>query len=107
MTDSNTASFTSNTSTEPSGSGSSRSNSFRQTSGGPSTAPVFGSPTSTIRSNPRQSMGTIPLRMPSRTLPNFESLIPKRRLIIRADPTLVSCFDPSDKKLYDLWAPKS
>ncbi|KAL5508414.1 hypothetical protein ACEPAH_6033 [Sanghuangporus vaninii] len=105
MTDSNTASFTSNTSTEPSGSGSSRSDSFRQTSG-PSTAPVFGSPTSTIKSNPPQSMGTIPLRMPSRTLPNFESLVPKRRLIIRADPTLASCFDPSDKELYDLWAPK-
>ncbi|KAL5527226.1 hypothetical protein ACEPAG_6017 [Sanghuangporus baumii] len=103
MTDSNTASFTSNTSTEP---GASRSDSFRQTSGGPSTAPVFGSPTSTIRSNPRQSMSTIPLRMPSRTLPNFESLVPKRRLIIRADPTLVSCFDPADKELYDLWAPK-
>ncbi|KAL5530566.1 hypothetical protein ACEPAF_6824 [Sanghuangporus sanghuang] len=73
---------------------------------GPRTAPVFGSPTSTIKSNPPQSMGTIPLRMPSRTLPNFQSLVPKRRLIIRTDPTLATCFDPSDKELYELWAPK-
>ncbi|OBZ70400.1 hypothetical protein A0H81_10004 [Grifola frondosa] len=32
---------------------------------------------------------------------------PTRRVIIRADPSLVSCFDPSDKELYDLWAPKN
>ncbi|CAL1700727.1 unnamed protein product [Somion occarium] len=31
---------------------------------------------------------------------------PARRIMIRADPTLVTCFDPADKELYDLWAPK-
>ena len=30
----------------------------------------------------------------------------KRGIKIRADPALVTCFDPSDKELYDLWAPK-
>ncbi|GJE84224.1 hypothetical protein PsYK624_003000 [Phanerochaete sordida] len=29
-----------------------------------------------------------------------------RKAIIRADPALVTCFDPADKELYDLWAPK-
>ncbi|KAI0053562.1 hypothetical protein FA95DRAFT_1600710 [Auriscalpium vulgare] len=27
--------------------------------------------------------------------------------IIRADPALVSCFDPADKELYDLWVSKA
>ena len=31
---------------------------------------------------------------------------PPRQLVIRADPALATCFDPADKELYDLWAPK-
>ncbi|KAI0375619.1 hypothetical protein BV20DRAFT_933053 [Pilatotrama ljubarskyi] len=31
---------------------------------------------------------------------------PSRKVIIRADPALVTCFDPADKELYDLWAPR-
>ncbi|KAK7695866.1 hypothetical protein QCA50_000504 [Cerrena zonata] len=31
---------------------------------------------------------------------------PGRGIRIRADPALVTCFDSSDKELYDLWAPK-
>ncbi|GBE79723.1 hypothetical protein BKA93DRAFT_758452 [Sparassis latifolia] len=31
---------------------------------------------------------------------------PTRKITIRADPSLVTCFDPSDKQVYDLWAPK-
>ena len=31
---------------------------------------------------------------------------PPRQLVIRSDPALVTCFDPADKELYDLWAPK-
>ncbi|KAI6162996.1 hypothetical protein EDD17DRAFT_1570628 [Pisolithus thermaeus] len=30
-----------------------------------------------------------------------------RKIVIRADPTLVTLFDPADKQLYDLWAPKN
>lgn len=31
---------------------------------------------------------------------------PGRKIIIRSDPSLVSCFDPADKELYELWVPK-
>lgn len=31
---------------------------------------------------------------------------PARRPLLRTDPTLLTCFDPADKELYDLWAPK-
>ncbi|KAI6003843.1 hypothetical protein EDD15DRAFT_2360114 [Pisolithus albus] len=30
-----------------------------------------------------------------------------RKIVIRADSTLVTSFDPADKQLYDLWAPKN
>ena len=26
---------------------------------------------------------------------------------IRSDPSLLTCFDPADKELYDLWVPKT
>ncbi|TFK23254.1 hypothetical protein FA15DRAFT_705614 [Coprinopsis marcescibilis] len=29
-----------------------------------------------------------------------------RQFDIRADASLMTCFDPADKELYDLWAPK-
>ncbi|KAJ3874700.1 hypothetical protein F5051DRAFT_416112 [Lentinula edodes] len=29
-----------------------------------------------------------------------------RKPIIRADPSMLTCFDPADRELYDLWAPK-
>ncbi|KAI0763253.1 hypothetical protein BC629DRAFT_978688 [Irpex lacteus] len=31
---------------------------------------------------------------------------PVRKLIVRSDPSIVTCFDPADKELYDLWARK-
>ncbi|THV08488.1 hypothetical protein K435DRAFT_959049 [Dendrothele bispora CBS 962.96] len=31
---------------------------------------------------------------------------PSRKPVVRADPSILTCFDPSDKELYDLWAPK-
>ncbi|PAV20827.1 hypothetical protein PNOK_0345400 [Pyrrhoderma noxium] len=64
---------------------------LRQSTGSPL------SPASTISSS-------TPTRLPLRTIPS--SYTPNKRLVIRADPTLVTCFDPSDKELYDLWAPK-
>ncbi|KAI0732957.1 hypothetical protein C8Q72DRAFT_773271, partial [Fomitopsis betulina] len=35
---------------------------------------------------------------------NFD--LPRGKVTIRADPSLVTCFDPVDKELYDLWALK-
>ncbi|KAI0750700.1 hypothetical protein C8Q80DRAFT_525175 [Daedaleopsis nitida] len=32
---------------------------------------------------------------------------PARKVTIRADPAILTCFDPADRELYDLWAPKS
>ncbi|KAF6762264.1 hypothetical protein DFP72DRAFT_1061530 [Ephemerocybe angulata] len=31
---------------------------------------------------------------------------PTRQAVVRSDPSLLTCFDPADKELYDLWAPK-
>ncbi|KIK94689.1 hypothetical protein PAXRUDRAFT_827727 [Paxillus rubicundulus Ve08.2h10] len=30
-----------------------------------------------------------------------------RKIRIRSDPALSTCFDPADKKLHDLWVPRS
>ncbi|KAF9652167.1 hypothetical protein BDM02DRAFT_3183889 [Thelephora ganbajun] len=29
-----------------------------------------------------------------------------KRAVLKADPALLTCFDPADKELYDLWAPQ-
>ncbi|KAI0081755.1 hypothetical protein K474DRAFT_1703605 [Panus rudis PR-1116 ss-1] len=29
-----------------------------------------------------------------------------RKITIRSDPAMITCFDPADKELYDLWAPR-
>ncbi|THH08653.1 hypothetical protein EW145_g2563 [Phellinidium pouzarii] len=76
----------------------SRSEALRLTATG-RPASAFGSPTSTLAS--------VPTRMPLRNNPAATAFgTPTKRVIIRADPTLVTCFDPADKELYDLWAPK-
>ncbi|KAI0650793.1 hypothetical protein C8Q79DRAFT_1007025 [Trametes meyenii] len=31
---------------------------------------------------------------------------PARKVAIRADPSIVTCFDPADRELYELWAPR-
>lgn len=28
---------------------------------------------------------------------------PARKVVVRSDPSLLTCFDPADKELYDLW----
>ncbi|KAF9226527.1 hypothetical protein BS17DRAFT_488813 [Gyrodon lividus] len=30
-----------------------------------------------------------------------------RKITIRSDPALLTCFDPADKQLYDLWVPRN
>ncbi|KAK7061777.1 hypothetical protein R3P38DRAFT_675344 [Favolaschia claudopus] len=31
---------------------------------------------------------------------------PARRTLVRSDPSILTAFDPADRELYDLWAPK-
>ncbi|KZT12471.1 uncharacterized protein LAESUDRAFT_718729 [Laetiporus sulphureus 93-53] len=38
------------------------------------------------------------------TFSSFAAL--HRKVVIRADPSVNTCFDPADKELYDLWSPK-
>ncbi|KAG1851291.1 hypothetical protein DFJ58DRAFT_425771 [Suillus subalutaceus] len=62
------------------------------------------SPTSTTISESGGSFYRMdePLRPTLRSLPvNLNS----RKIIIRSDKALVTCFDPADTELYTLWAP--
>ncbi|KDQ20673.1 hypothetical protein BOTBODRAFT_61773 [Botryobasidium botryosum FD-172 SS1] len=69
------------------------------------------SPTNTIRSSSSIFGGT-PTRNPTLTAsmlhgtPTPGTPASARLIVIRSDPTLQTCFDPADKELYDLWAPK-
>ncbi|KAI0938090.1 hypothetical protein AcV7_003378 [Taiwanofungus camphoratus] len=64
--------------------------------------PGDASPTSTTLSNLSRSVFRATL--PMTTSSSFGT--PGHKVTIRADPSLVTCFDPIDKELYDLWAPK-
>ncbi|PIL37132.1 hypothetical protein GSI_00824 [Ganoderma sinense ZZ0214-1] len=65
------------------------------------------SPTSTTVSSPSVSrIFDRPLYRAVTSQPSSAMGTPARKVIIRADPTLFTCFDPVDKDLYDLWAPK-
>ncbi|KAG2107900.1 uncharacterized protein F5147DRAFT_695637 [Suillus discolor] len=64
------------------------------------------SPTSTTISESGGSFYGMnePLRPTLRSLP--VNLNTPRKITIRSDIALVTCFDPADKELYTLWAPK-
>ncbi|EPT03772.1 hypothetical protein FOMPIDRAFT_1115491, partial [Fomitopsis schrenkii] len=65
------------------------------------------SPTSTTMSNHSRSVFSRPgmaLSTSSALISSFD--LPRGKVTIRTDPALVTCFDPADKELYDLWAPK-
>ena len=73
----------------------------------PTHQPGDASPTSTTLSNQSRSVfsrPSIPLSLSSALAPTFD--LPRGKVTIRADPAIVTCFDPADKELYDLWAPK-
>ncbi|KIK48939.1 hypothetical protein CY34DRAFT_7933 [Suillus luteus UH-Slu-Lm8-n1] len=63
------------------------------------------SPTSTTISESGDSFYRMdePLRPTLRSLP--VNLNTSRKITIRSDIALVTCFDPADKELYILWAP--
>jgi hypothetical protein len=42
-----------------------------------------------------------------RVHPSAGFLSNPRKITIRSDPTLLTCFDPADKQLHDLWVPRS
>ncbi|KAH9844289.1 uncharacterized protein C8Q71DRAFT_852787 [Rhodofomes roseus] len=80
-----------------------RSRFFGSRFGDAEPTPGDASPTSTTLSSVF-NRSSIPLSASSALSSNFDN--PKRKITIRADPTLVTCFDTADKELYDLWAPK-
>ncbi|TDL29589.1 hypothetical protein BD410DRAFT_780038 [Rickenella mellea] len=51
------------------------------------------------------TISSTPTRMPLRTAPSSTIGTPNRRIVIKVDPVMVSCFDSNDKELYELWAP--
>ncbi|KAH6914849.1 hypothetical protein BKA70DRAFT_1419807 [Coprinopsis sp. MPI-PUGE-AT-0042] len=42
---------------------------------------------------------------PSKPYRNAFTSTTSNKVFIRADPSLLTCFDPADKELYNLWAP--
>ncbi|KAG2013592.1 hypothetical protein CC2G_010488 [Coprinopsis cinerea AmutBmut pab1-1] len=73
----------------------------RQDSGQPTS--LNDSPTSTFTASSSSRFDT------SRSYRNIfasSTTTPTRQVVIRADPSLITCFDPADRELYDLWAPK-
>ncbi|KZP02032.1 hypothetical protein FIBSPDRAFT_1056154 [Athelia psychrophila] len=66
-----------------------------------------GSPTSTLSGSGDVPVFTPMLSMSSTTALSATHTPSARRVTVRADPGLVSCFDSADKELYALWAPLS
>ncbi|KAL1946821.1 hypothetical protein VTO73DRAFT_14925 [Trametes versicolor] len=65
------------------------------------------SPTSSTMSNvSRVFEPSRSLYRPIPSAPTSAYGTPARKITVRADPALVTCFDPSDRELYDLWAPR-
>ncbi|PFH52778.1 hypothetical protein AMATHDRAFT_139097, partial [Amanita thiersii Skay4041] len=57
------------------------------------------SPDTTLRLNGSRSTFHSVLATPFGT--------PTRRIVVRSDPSLLTCFDPTDKELYSLWVPQT
>ncbi|CAA7259819.1 unnamed protein product [Cyclocybe aegerita] len=59
------------------------------------------SPSSTLSGSVSGGPLRLDTRLSMRNIPG----VPTRALVVRADPSMLTCFDPADKELYDLWAP--
>ncbi|ETW83964.1 hypothetical protein HETIRDRAFT_146686 [Heterobasidion irregulare TC 32-1] len=66
---------------------------------------IMNSPTPTFPAFTTNS--TFGERLVGRTAGPSRLSAPTHKLTIRADPTMVTCFDPADKELYNLWVPRS
>ncbi|KDQ64570.1 hypothetical protein JAAARDRAFT_52515 [Jaapia argillacea MUCL 33604] len=80
---------------------------YTQSSDNSPTSSTFSTSSSTRQADPLTSSLTRPSFRTSTMLPFSTPPGPfGGKLIIRSDPSLVTCFDPADKELYALWAPK-
>ncbi|KAH7336909.1 hypothetical protein B0J17DRAFT_629540 [Rhizoctonia solani] len=57
-------------------------------------------------SSPTSVASTLAASEPPNPMP-VAPVTGKQKITIRSDPALLTCFDPKDKELYDLWAPKA
>ncbi|TEB35701.1 hypothetical protein FA13DRAFT_1788313 [Coprinellus micaceus] len=68
---------------------------------------VNDSPTSTLsQSTSRINNIRLDASTPYRSVFSSGTAAYGRQTVVRADPALLTCFDPADKELYDLWAPR-
>ncbi|KAJ7591040.1 hypothetical protein C8J56DRAFT_550949 [Mycena floridula] len=66
------------------------------------------SPTSTFSESSSPANNIVRLRNEA-SRSSLRSLIPSpsgRKIIIRSDPAMLTCFEKDDEQLYDLWAPR-
>ncbi|KAJ7754254.1 hypothetical protein DFH07DRAFT_823436 [Mycena maculata] len=81
--------------------------------GGPDTrmAGEFGpgndSPTSTLSESASFRFNDSTSRSAFRATFTPASGTPSRKTLMRSDPSILTTFDPADRELYDLWAPKN
>ncbi|KAF5322935.1 hypothetical protein D9619_000888 [Psilocybe cf. subviscida] len=64
------------------------------------------SPTSTLTESVSITPGALRNAPSQHFQTNGSTQAPGRPVQIRADPALMTCFDPADRELYDLWAPR-
>ncbi|TBU40121.1 hypothetical protein BD309DRAFT_968169 [Dichomitus squalens] len=84
-----------------------RSRSTTRAENGNGSPDVNASPTSsTVSSLSRILEPSRSLYRPITSQPPSALGTPARKVTIRADPALLTCFDPADGELYNLWAPK-
>ncbi|KAJ7283589.1 hypothetical protein C8J57DRAFT_1498627 [Mycena rebaudengoi] len=65
------------------------------------------SPTSTLSESTSFRFNDSASRSSFRATFTPASGTPSRKIIVRSDPSIWTAFDPADKELYDLWAPKA
>ncbi|KAJ7228628.1 hypothetical protein GGX14DRAFT_347009, partial [Mycena pura] len=65
------------------------------------------SPTSTLSESTSFRFGDSASRSAFRATFTPASGTPVKKTIVRSDPSILTAFDPADRELYDLWAPKN
>ncbi|KIO32772.1 hypothetical protein M407DRAFT_241251 [Tulasnella calospora MUT 4182] len=77
----------------------------------PGTYPATNSPTGTMLTMQEDQSPSLfrPFSQSRVNTPpsNIQRMMPRRTVTIKSDPLKFTSFDPSDKELYDLWAPKA
>ncbi|KAJ7665554.1 hypothetical protein B0H17DRAFT_1336545 [Mycena rosella] len=65
------------------------------------------SPTSTLSESASFRFSDSASRSAFRATYTPASGTPSRKNIVRSDPSILTAFDPADRELYELWAPKN